>query len=147
MPAYPKNKPVNRIIDANINRAKEGLRVCEEVSRFIFENRLLTKELKKARHGLESLSRKLISRIMLLEARRSSHDIGKQIYINELERGNCGDIFFANIQRAKESVRVLEEFSKLINQKIAVGFKEIRYSIYGIEKNAAKKITSLRDYR
>jgi hypothetical protein len=37
----------------------------------------------------------------------------------------------------KESVRVLEEFTKLINKGLAVRFKELRYDIYELEKKAA----------
>ena len=75
--------------------------------------------------------------------RNSKTDVGKNIYINELKRTGYQDIFFANIQRVKESIRVLEEFSKLINKNIALEFKKIRYSMYEIEKKAAKKISSL----
>ena len=75
--------------------------------------------------------------------RESSDDIGKNIYINELKRGGILDIFFANMQRVKESVRVLEEFSKLKSTNCAIAFKNLRYRIYGIEKKAAKKISAL----
>jgi len=45
------------------------------------------------------------------------------------------------MQRVKESARVLEEFSKLIDRKVSVGFKNIRYGIYEIEKKIAGKIS------
>jgi thiamine-phosphate pyrophosphorylase len=135
---------VNRIIDANINRAKEGLRVCEEIARFIINSRSLTSDFKKIRHEVESTVKRLPSPLMdLLKERKSLTDVGKNIYANELERRDTRDIFYANIQRAKESIRVLEEFTKLINIKCAVSFKKIRYNIYEIEKRTAKKITAL----
>lgn len=129
-----KEHKVNRIIDANINRAKEGLRVCEEIARFILDNRQLTSSLKMIRHDLTSLSGSLASRDELLKERSSIKDVGRFVKANELKRGGLNDIFFANIQRVKESVRVLEEFSKLINIKVALGFKDIRYKIYEIER-------------
>jgi len=133
---------IKRIIDANINRAKEGLRVCEEIARFILDNRILTVEFKKIRHKINTLSKRLPSRSKLIQERKSLSDTGKNIYINEMERKNYQDIFFANIQRVKESIRVLEEFSKLINKNIAIAFKEVRYCIYETEKKASQKIAS-----
>jgi thiamine-phosphate pyrophosphorylase len=125
---------VNRILDANLNRASEGLRVCEEITRFILENHALTLRLKKIRHEIRSLAKALPAKINLIEERNAREDIGKNIYVNELKRKNIGDIFFANIQRVKESIRVLEEFSKLTDTRIAIRFKKIRYNIYEVEK-------------
>lgn len=134
-----KKYNVNRVIDANINRAKEGLRVCEEVARFILDNRQLTSKLKTIRHSLTSLSQSLVSRDELLKERSSVKDVGRSIKANELKRDGLGDIFYANLQRVKESIRVLEEFSKLINIKAALGFKDIRYKIYEIERKVNLK--------
>lgn len=144
MPAHFKTETINRIIDANINRTKEGLRVCEEITRFALDNRKLTAEFKKIRHKIDTIVKRLPDiRLDLLKARKSLTDVGRNIYINELKRKDFGDIFFANIQRVKESIRVLEEFTKLKNINFAVEFKKIRYNIYEIEKKAAKKIASL----
>ena len=134
-----RNK-INRIIDANLNRAKEGLRVCEDIARFILDDRRFTLKLKRARHKLSSLSGSLATRRMLLKDRQSAKDVGRFLKADELKRKGVRDIFFANMQRAKESVRVLEEFSKLINIKAALGFKEVRYKIYGLEKKALERI-------
>ena len=148
MPRHFKIDSANRIIDANINRAKEGLRVCEEITRFILESRQLTSELKKIRHRIDALTKKLpLNSTDLLKGRESRRDVGKNIYINELKRKTLPDIFFANIQRVKESIRVLEEFTKLINRNIAVGFKQIRYDIYEIEKRAAARIVCFNPLR
>lgn len=144
MPKNFKKVQVNRIIDANINRLKEGLRVCEEITRFVFDNRSITAEFKKIRHNIDNIIRRLpASPTALLESRRSSRDIGKNIYINELKRDNLKDIFFANIQRTKESIRVLEEFTKLIHKNLAIDFKKIRYQVYELEKKVIKKIPAL----
>ncbi len=140
-------KNINRIIDANINRAKEGLRVCEEITRFLFGQRRITSELKAARHKIGSVLKRLpVTLPQFLEARDTRRDIGRDIYINELKRGGLGDIFFANIQRAKESLRVLEEFSKLNSRSAAVEFKKLRYAIYELEKKVIKKIPALRGH-
>ena len=137
MPKSTRKSTVNRIIDANINRVKEGLRVCEEITRFILNSRSLTFQLKDLRHEMDSAVRGLISKKELLRERLIQEDVGRNICGNELKRGGLNDIFFANIQRVKESVRVLEEFSKLINVNSAIKFKRARYKIYAIEKKAA----------
>ena len=136
-------KGINRIIDANINRVKEGLRVCEEITRFILDSRSLTLELKKARHRIDAIVKRLSDLQCLLKERQSLKDVGRNIYINELRRSDFRDIFLANIQRVKESIRVLEEFTKLKDINIAIQFKKIRYDIYEIEKKATKRIASL----
>lgn len=132
---------VDRIIDANINRSKEGLRVCEEITRFILNSRSLTSALKKIRHEIDLAAEGLASKASLLRERASLKDVGEKIYINELKRRNIKDVFFANIQRVKESVRVLEEFSKLKDVKSALRFKRARYKIYEIEKKTAQAIS------
>lgn len=136
-------KPVYRIIDANINRAKEGLRVCEEIARFTLENRTLSSDFKAVRHAVSAASAKLAEKIDLAEYRESREDIGKNILGRELRRRNIKDIFLANIQRAKESLRVLEEFSKLKDPRVALTFKNLRYALYDIEKKSLKKISDL----
>ena len=130
---------INRIIDANINRAKEGLRVCEEIVRFVLESRQLSARLKKIRHKITFLAESLGSQDDLLKGRASLKDVGRAILAGELRREGLRDIFSANMQRVKESVRVLEEFSKLKNTKTALGFKAIRYKIYETEKNVLKR--------
>lgn len=147
MQKHIKKDPVIRVIDANINRGKEGLRVCEEITRFLLEDSKLTGELKNARHAIDPLVRSLVNKKYLLECRYSLKDVGFSILGKELRRGNVQDIFLANIQRAKESVRVLEEFSKLINKHSALGFKKLRYRIYEIEKKAVKEVAALSDIR
>lgn len=137
---------VNRIIDANINRAKEGLRVCEEIVRFVMFNQSLTAQFKKTRHQIDSAVNALpVGRVRLLNYRQSLDDAGRTIHSGELKRQNIQDVFLANIQRVKESIRVLEEFLKLTDKNSALRFKKIRYSVYEIEKKAARKLPSLRN--
>lgn len=143
MRRYSNTKIIGRVIDANINRAKEGLRVCEEITRFILDSRPLTTEFKKIRHRINALCKQLPSPLTIIKERKSLQDVGKDIYVNELKRRNFRDIFFANMQRIKEAIRVLEEFSKLKNINLAVKFKKIRYGVYELEKRVAKKISSL----
>lgn len=137
----------SRIIDANLNRAKEGLRVCEEITRFILDNHKFTAQLKAARHKIKGLTSQAYPVAQLLKHRSALADVGRLNCRGELARANCKDIFWANIQRVKESLRVLEEFSKLVDARTALGFKQLRYKVYEIEKESFKKISALPDSR
>lgn len=128
-----------------MNRLKEGLRVCEEVARFILEDRVLTEKLKQARHDVEPALGRLSAKRALLAARDSVSDTGRRLTTGqELTRAGVEDIFFANVQRVKESLRVLEEFSKLQAVSASGAFKELRYRIYEIEKAAVKRLERVR---
>lgn len=41
-----------RIIDANINKASEGLRVLEDLARFYYDDISISERLKKIRHNI-----------------------------------------------------------------------------------------------
>ena len=130
-----------RIIDANLNRALEGLRVCEEVMRFMVSRKEGVLRFKNFRHSITRLVKDWgIAKNSLLGARDSRKDIGKFSVGGELFRADYKDIFYANLQRTKESIRVLEEFSKLYNKKISAGFKKMRYSLYQIEKETNSRL-------
>lgn len=137
-------KEVFRIIDANLNRSREGLRVCEEVVRFILNSKTLTEELKSVRHGITAIAGTLYKDQKACEPRDVKGDVGKNSRIRqEYARRSPFDIFSANIERVKESLRVLEEFSKLINIKRSAQFKRLRFRVYDIEKRVDRKILAV----
>lgn len=132
---------INRIIDANINRAKEGLRVTEEISRFILNSKAFSAGLKKIRHDLDGLSARFAPELKsLLKERDAACDVGADISAGELKRKDIRDIFFANMQRVKESIRVLEEFAKLKEAGLSLKFKRMRYRLYVIEARIGRKL-------
>lgn len=133
------DKKIFRILDANFNRAKEGLRVCEDVVRFYCDEPSATRRYKAIRHQLTALSLKLPFQDMMF-SRDVAGDVGVKSSGSESRRAKVSDIFYANSQRAKESIRVLEEFAKLKNRKVAEGFKKLRYQIYAAEKMMLGKI-------
>ena len=126
-------------MDANFNRAKEGLRVCEDVCRFILNAPAATREYKKIRHQLTAAA-KCFSFFKLIRARNIEQDVGRRTFSAELKRKDIRDIFYANSQRMKESVRVLEEFTKLSNRSSSETFKKIRYKVYALEKKIITKL-------
>ena len=125
-----------RIIDANLNRAKEGARVLEEVARFINDDGSLAKRIKAIRHGIVESSMGFdISRDELLDARDSELDVGRHIS-GELEndRTSLDDVIASNFSRIEEALRVIEEFGKMIDPVSALKIKDLRYDVYTIEK-------------
>lgn len=136
MPNVARQK-ILRVLDANFNRAKEGLRVCEDVFRFVYDRPALTAEYKQARHRLTAATASL-NFGKVIASRDITGDVGRATSPAELQRSSVKDIYYANSQRAKESVRVLEEFAKLIDEDLAKRFKKIRYQLYETERKVVK---------
>ena len=134
---------IYRLIDANLNRSKEGLRVVEDILRFIADDKKLTAQTKNIRHAITACVKKSgwIQSGSMLKERQIIKDVGRKTTFAELKRKNIADIFLANAQRVKESVRVLEEFFKLFDSSSSLGFKRLRYRFYHLEKEAVEKIT------
>jgi len=118
-----------RVIDANINRYKEGIRVVEDIYRYIYNNKDIASKLKTLRHIILPINIK-----ELLSGRDSINDVLKTSTKTEQSRENLESIIIANLKRAQESSRVLEEIFKLIDIEISEKFKSNRYSLYNIEK-------------
>ena len=133
-----ESKQLYRIIDANLNRAKEGLRVCEDIARYIWNKETLTRSLKDARHDLTQAAAGF-KMIKVLEGRNVNADVGRPSSPSELKRKDVKAVFMANMQRVKESLRVLEEVSKLFKPENSEGFKNLRYKVYVLEQKALKK--------
>ena len=131
-----------RIIDANLNRAAEGLRVCEDICRFVLDEKAATQKMKDIRHRLVGIvtGGLQVKRKTVVLCRDIHADVGTRSIHSEFSRKNIGDIFYANAQRVKESLRVLEEFLKLSNARRAQNIKELRYAMYALEQDVAKKI-------
>ncbi len=129
------DKKLLRIIDANFNRVKEGLRVCEDICRFVDNHAALAKQLKSIRHDVTKAALPL-GFAKLIEARDIAHDVGRASSASEMKRLSSKDIFWANAQRVKESLRVLEETAKLIDPSVAQSFKLLRYRFYDFEQKA-----------
>lgn len=138
---------INRVIDANLNRVKEGLRVCEEFTRFFLEDTHLTERFKKIRADISSLYENIPDlKKEFMKARDVAKDVGRKI-MPEQKRKDFTDLFWANVQRSKEALRVLEEFSKLVKEDFSEEFKKMRFSLYDLEKKTFKKLQDLSDIK
>ena len=128
----------NRIIDANFNRTKEGLRVCEDICRYILNAQSPTRHYKAVRHQLTEVLSDL-NVPGLIRSRDIAGDVGRRSTEAEFKRRGAMDIYYANSQRVKESIRVLEEFAKLRNKQIAGKLKKLRYRVYALEKTVIER--------
>ena len=124
------NKETLRLIDANLNRLREGIRVVEDIFRYIFNDKTTSSKLKSLRHRS-----RLSNYDALLDTRDIKNDVLKSSTTSEQSRENVKSILIANFKRAQESARVLEEFTKLISIQESENFKYIRYELYDIEKS------------
>jgi thiamine-phosphate pyrophosphorylase len=127
---------VFRALDANCNRAREGFRVAEDVARFVMNDAHLFSQLKKLRHGVTKAEKSLFGSAKLRSlARDVAKDMGRgNKEKSEKARANAGELLKANLKRAQEALRSLEEFSKLIQHPASAQFKKIRYECYKIEE-------------
>src|SRR6056297_2308265 len=102
-----------RVLDANCNRLREALRIVEECFRFVYANEPLTVELKQLRHRVKEFERQLDA-VQLLGGRDTATDpFSRENRPEEMDRSNLNRLLTANLKRAQEAARVLEEFSKL----------------------------------
>lgn len=136
-----------RLIDANLNRLREGIRVLEDIARYILNDLPLSSALKTLRH--KARIGDLNNLQSLLQHRDIKNDILKTSTPSEKKRENLCDIALANFKRSEESARVLEEIFKLDFigaesknfeksaktelDSVSEVFKAIRYELYDIE--------------
>lgn len=120
-----------RILDASFNRLAEGLRVIEEVARFILNDARITEELRRLRHQLREYASKL--QVELLASRDAAGDVGAA---QELRgRADLASLVTANAKRAQESLRVIEEVCQLPDAPFPPEpFRDARFTLYGVEK-------------
>ena len=151
---------ITRLIDANANRALEGLRVCEEIVRFHLESAPVFPRLRSLRHAVaHAVGRLPLSATELARARDSRRDLGRGApasRVASLER-----LLLINFHRAKESLRTLEECSRVIAPPIRRGsgrrpersrgtprrtaaFQRLRFRIYEVERETLLRVDALR---
>jgi thiamine-phosphate pyrophosphorylase len=139
------DRAILRILDANLNRAREGLRVIEEWCRFGLERRDLTDICKNLRQQLGQLHSAEIR-----AARDTPGDPGTDLtHPQETQRDDRRQVLLANFARVQESLRVLEEYGKVDQTALALAVKQIRYQVYTLESamNPKPKLADLLNAR
>ncbi len=132
-----------RIIDANLNRAGEGLHLLEDFARLMLNDAPLTQQLKTMRH--EILRGDLAFNQQLIQSRDSAGDVGVDIEaLGEEKHRELPIMVVANARRVQEALRTLEELAKIpgISPRLEGGkFKQARFNLYTIERKLLSKLS------
>ena len=122
---------VCRILDANLDRAREGLRIIEDWCRFGLNDPQLSTKCKNLRQEIAKWHAPDIR-----AARDTLGDFGTEVsHPQEEERANVKSVLQANFCRIEEAMRVLEEYGKLYGKGMGKAFKQMRYQVYTLETN------------
>ena len=118
-----------QIIDANLDRAREGLRVLEDWARFALGRKDLVKSFKNFRQTLGKYHLKVYK-----DSRNFINDQCAGLsHPEQFKRNNVSAIISSNAARVQEALRVIEEFSRDHNPNLCKLSAEIRYEIYKLE--------------
>jgi len=128
-----------RVLDAGLNRAREGLRVLEDYGRFVCDDGAVATGLKQLRHELCEAEGRVAGlrpgSAERLLSRDTAGDVGAGVTLaSEQQRGDGGGLLVANLRRVQESLRSLEEFGKLLDSEFAGAMKRLRYRSYILEQ-------------
>lgn len=122
---------VYRILDANLDRAREGLRIIEEWCRFGLNNAQLTAECKHLRQELAGWHS-----FKIRSSRDTPNDPGTDLtHPQEAIRSNIAQVLQVNFSRTQEALRVLEEYGKIDHADMAAACKQMRYRVYTLESS------------
>lgn len=138
--------PSHRIIDANTNRAREGLRCVEEAARFVLDDPDLTATAKALRHDVSrAVELAGLGRGVLLASRNSEHDVGiGKPTPTETARADQPQIVSSACGRTSEALRALEEQYKLIDASESAGLcARARYRVYELERAIVPRLGRL----
>ena len=124
-----KDKRIAQIIDANLDRAREGLRVLEDWARFGLGHQDFVIKIKNFRQLLGKNHLEIYKRY-----RNNIEDRCKGLsHIEQIKRKDPNEIISSNSARVQEALRVIEEFSRGHNIHLSEIASEIRYEIYTLE--------------
>jgi thiamine-phosphate pyrophosphorylase len=134
-----RNGAVLRLLDANANRAREGLRVVEDYARFVLNDEKLSGQIKGLRHDLATALRGWLGEAIL--HRDTPGDVGVDNKTDaELRRADLAEVVTAAGKRVGEALRAIEEFAKTIGPAEASAVERIRYRFYGLEQVVARAL-------
>jgi thiamine-phosphate pyrophosphorylase len=133
---------VYRILDANINRIREGLRVIEECFRFAAVDARFAGRIKRLRHRLRTIEEMLGPRELLAGRDAGADPFGRGMRARERRRRSVAAVCVSSLKRAQEAARVIEEYSKLLVSRGGApdAAKTIRFSLYILEKDIMERI-------
>ena len=137
---------VLRVLDANSNRAREGLRVCEDLVRFCVGSERQFQHVRSLRRALNAKLRRLpVKPADVVRFRDSQRDPGRLSRSPSVQ--SVEHLLLINLQRTKEALRVLEESCRLIAPRQAAGFQQLRFRTYHVERSLLIGLAALRHRR
>ncbi|MGB9720091.1 MAG: thiamine phosphate synthase [bacterium] len=126
------------ILDVNFNRLTESLKFLEDYIRFETGDLLILGKIRKVRADFLDI-KKAIPIYNLVGYRKSEVDPGRAPAFDTVPRYTDNDLLMANLTRAKESARIVEEIMRKKNRKLSKDIKKIRFEIYDLEKLLIEK--------
>ncbi len=133
------SKAAGRALDAILNRLSEALRTVEDALRFEASETVELAELKRLRRSVQELRTSLDKRVGPLYRFRQTesdpgnprrHERGKE----SPTRSSALDLCGANLARARESSRSLEEQLRRFDPQLAAVAEQLRYDLYSFEQ-------------
>tara|TARA_Y100001968_G_scaffold280565_1_gene277177 strand:- start:46016 stop:47053 length:1038 start_codon:yes stop_codon:yes gene_type:complete len=133
----PTDQRISRLIDANLDRAREGLRVIEDWCRFGLERKDLVLKIKDWRQQLGKHHLTIYK-----QARSASTDQGALLsHPYQESRHMPSNIVSANCSRTQEALRVVEEFTRQTDPELCKVSANIRFKVYELEETVLKNTT------
>ena len=124
-----EDQRIAQIVDANLDRAREGLRVLEDWARFALGRKDLVKSFKNFRQILGKHHLRVYK-----ESRNFIDDTSTGLsHPEQFKRNEASTIISSNAGRVQEALRVIEEFSRDHNRDLSKISSDIRYEIYNLE--------------
>jgi thiamine-phosphate pyrophosphorylase len=133
------NGPLLRMLDANANRAREGLRVVEDYARFVLDDDHLSRQLKDLRHELARCAGPYLPAAIL--HRDTPGDVGTDNKTaSEGVRPDLAAVVTAAGKRLGEALRVIEEVLKTRTRAEGLMAETVRYRWYALEQSVARTL-------
>lgn len=129
-------RSLERLLDANANRAAEGLRALEDAARFLLDDAALSRRAKDLRHAVRTAVASTA-----VAWRDTAGDVGEAIKAaDESVRATPVAVIRANASRAQEALRALEEGLKLAGSPAAAAAESARYATYRLESDLLSRL-------
>ncbi len=133
-------KDIYRILDANFNRAREALRVCEDCGRFALNDPAITALAKNMRSEIADVLKDMPAG-ELVASRDTASDIGTEITSpTESRRESLQDVAVAATKRLTEALRTIEEYSKIVCPARTRKLERMRYDGYTLEQRLIGRV-------
>ncbi|MFN7898034.1 MAG: thiamine phosphate synthase [Synechococcaceae cyanobacterium] len=127
--AATTERRVDRLLDANLDRAREGLRVLEDWARFGLDRADLVARCKDLRQRLGQCHRDRYR-----AARQTATDVAAGMeHPAQAGRHAPEAVLRANAARVQEALRVLEEFARQRDPQLAAEAAACRYALYDLD--------------